>query len=151
MLQWYFKMTSRDTHARQFYGRSGSVNPEIFITDTQKSTHKTVVDKRRRKSAPMGPAITTNVADGPKSASLRPRTLTNQILACAKKTGSTENLPFLVEDAKKLHQKLLTLSTELGLSQVGPTSHLPSTSRVVSWTREPAWRPCDHIVLFVCW
>jgi len=57
----------------------------------------------------------------------RRESLTNQILSCARTTGRSQSLPFLVEDAQVLYRKLSTVAIDRGLETVAPATKMSSS------------------------
>ena len=57
----------------------------------------------------------------------RRESLTNQILSCARTTGRSQSLPFLVEDAQVLYRKLSTVAIDRGLETVAPATKISSS------------------------
>ena len=84
--------------------------------------------------------------------------ITSQVLDIAEIFGKSTSLQFLVEDAKKLHKKLLALSLDLDLDKVGLSEEVDSVGSdgVEERMSHQAWRaksmsPFESVCVCVCY
>jgi hypothetical protein len=83
--------------------------------------------------------------------------ITSQVLDTAESLGITVSLRYLVEDAKKLHKKLLALSLDLDLEKIGISDEVDSVcgEGVEEGLSHQAWReksfsPFECVCMNVC-
>lgn len=83
----------------------------------------------------------------PSMAMQRRESLTNQILYCARTTGRSQSLPFLVEDAQVLYRKLSTVAIDRGLETVAPARKISSSMCVrVMCSDSFIPKPCGNLL-----
>ena len=97
------------------------------------------------------------LSQGSLSSQTSQSSITSQVLEIAEAMGISASLPYLLEDAKKLHKKLMALDQNLGLDEVGTSDGVDAVGKegIEGRVSKQAWReksmsPLDCVYPGVC-